>query len=453
MERNSVAHDIRVEPVTRAGRGRPFGSEPDSDAVRLGITQQEILLSGTAARFTVRGSLSPDGRWSLERGSTAAFRTRLLVTRPRDTDRFNGTVLLEWANVSSGYDMSLVMPYLTGSGFAHVLVSAQRDGLEGFPSRPLGMKVWDPERYGTLDIPDDALSYDIFTQAAVVLGPERQARSTDPLEGLAVQHVIAVGGSQSGSRVLAYANGVQPIEGAFDAFVPFLCAGHAADFTAARAHPDPGSEEYARGDRHSRAFPTAVRSDLRTPVLQINSEAEAGFYRPQWQPDSPTYRYWEVAGTAHAPRDLLDDVRRRVQLEDLPVPDWAAGAGSQASWGPVLAAALDQVRQWVDGGPPPPSQPLIEIDDAGIRRDRYGNALGGIRLPELEVPIARNVAANRLVEEGRVLPLADADLRELYGSDSVFRARFAEAADTAVRAGVLLPHHAQGQVESAQLPL
>ena len=62
-------------------------------------------------------------------------------------------------------------------GFAVVGVSAQRVGVEGPTAElaALGMvspslKGDDPERYGDLQHPGDDFSYDIFTQAARLLG-------------------------------------------------------------------------------------------------------------------------------------------------------------------------------------------------------------------------------------------------------------------------------------------
>ena len=53
--------------------------------------------------------------------------------------------------------------------------------------------------------PGDPGSFDIYSDAARVVGP-RRSTAIDPLADLDVHHVIAVGGSQSAMRLVAYAN-------------------------------------------------------------------------------------------------------------------------------------------------------------------------------------------------------------------------------------------------------
>ena len=61
-------------------------------------------------------------------------------------------------------------------GYAYVAVSAQQVGIEGGASlgMDLSLKKQDPERYWHLNHPEDAYSYDIFTQAGrLVRGTSR----------------------------------------------------------------------------------------------------------------------------------------------------------------------------------------------------------------------------------------------------------------------------------------
>jgi len=61
--------------------------------------------------------------------ATAPYVTRLLVRRPLDPARFNGTVIVEWLNVTSGFDIDIVAGELwretLRSGYAYVGVSTQ----------------------------------------------------------------------------------------------------------------------------------------------------------------------------------------------------------------------------------------------------------------------------------------------------------------------------------------
>ena len=69
---------------------------------------------------------------------TAPYATRIVVVRPTNPSKFNGTVVVEWLNVSAGADASpdwnAVHRELIRSGYAYVGVSAQKVGVEGGPS-------------------------------------------------------------------------------------------------------------------------------------------------------------------------------------------------------------------------------------------------------------------------------------------------------------------------------
>ena len=64
----------------------------------------------------------------------AQYTTRAVVMRPIDPHRFNGTVVVEWLNVSGGADAGpdwiLAHNELIREGFAWVGVSAQKVGVD-----------------------------------------------------------------------------------------------------------------------------------------------------------------------------------------------------------------------------------------------------------------------------------------------------------------------------------
>ena len=113
----------------------------------------------------------------------------MLVRQPADPSKFSGNVLVEWLNVSGGVDADpewvSLQDEIVRAGDAWVGVSAQRIGVEGGPvlvsvkgvpgADPAGkgLKKIDPARYGTLEHPGDAFSFDIFTQVARACAPVR----------------------------------------------------------------------------------------------------------------------------------------------------------------------------------------------------------------------------------------------------------------------------------------
>ena len=162
------------------------------DLKARGYVEQEYFYSGTANRYE-----TPDGATGKVIDGNHKYQTRLLVRRPADPKKFNGTVIVEWNNVTSGHDLDIdwyqIHDYLIRSGYAWVGVTAQRIGVEA-------LKVWNKDRYGSLDVTadgtimNDALSYDIF---ADVGRAARKPHGADFLGGLKPQRVFATGHSQS----------------------------------------------------------------------------------------------------------------------------------------------------------------------------------------------------------------------------------------------------------------
>ena len=189
-------------PVTGGAHGWAFGV-PILDVEQHGYREDEFFLEGIATRYRLVGASEPswDGRWDVEPAGTAPFTTRLIVQRPVDADRFNGTVVLLWNNVSAGFDTSGLGDTIELlDGYAIVGATTQRVAVDGMGENPQGLLAWDAERYGSLSIPSDDYSFDIYTEAARAVGPDRSVATVDPLGGLHVRQVIAYGSSQSAGR-------------------------------------------------------------------------------------------------------------------------------------------------------------------------------------------------------------------------------------------------------------
>lgn len=440
-------------PITGGKHGWPFGAY-FGDIGKRGYIEEEFFLSGPATRFMPAGNLGPDGRWTVDPAGTVPYKTRILVRRPRNAKAFNGTVVIEWANVSNGYDVSFADPPVIYGGFAYVAVSAQLHGVHGFQTRPSGLVQWDPERYGRLSIPVDSISYDIYTQAARLIGPDRKPAGVDPLGGLRVRKLIAIGGSQSGTRLLTYLNAIQPRENVFDAIMPLVCAGSAAPFDDAPAHPEPAAgEDTTDPRRHSRVIRAKVRDDLSIPVMVLNSETEALFYYSMRQPDTARLVYWEIAGASHGPTGMIALIRQKTDRDGVSGPGDSKVHASDVMWLPTAGAAIWHVHNWVSGGKTPPAQPRIAIsgDTPAIDRDAHGNAVGGIRLPELEVPIATyHGLSDTGAIGGQTIPFPPDELKRLYPTHQSYVNKVKAAATAAEHAGVILRYRVREYIEAAQ---
>ena len=74
--------------------------------------------------------------------------------RPADAQRFNGTAVVCWNNVTAGYELFGGESPEFLDGYAVVAATVQRVGVTGFPTNSQGLAAWDPERYGTPEHPD-----------------------------------------------------------------------------------------------------------------------------------------------------------------------------------------------------------------------------------------------------------------------------------------------------------
>ncbi|MBO0835821.1 MAG: hypothetical protein J2P28_09910 [Actinobacteria bacterium] len=168
-----VTNPIVTGPIAaKAPPGDPSHDYPQLatqvDIASQGYVEEEYFFEGTATRYSTP-TLATGGVVS----TGHPYRTRMIVRRPTSAERFNGIVVVEWVNVTSGYNLDAMWQasydLLMREGYAYVGVSAQRVGVQQPPS---GLTSWSPARYAGLDVtagntvPSDTLSYDIFSQAA-----------------------------------------------------------------------------------------------------------------------------------------------------------------------------------------------------------------------------------------------------------------------------------------------
>ena len=378
---------------------------------RAGLPRRRVL-PRRGTRFATDPSagtdLGRDGHWSVEPEESVRYKTRLVVVRPRTATAFNGTVLVLWNNVSAGYKNfgGGDSPEVFENGYAYVAASVQRVGVHGLPDNPQGLRDWDPERYGTLSIPSDDYSFDIFTQVADLVAPDRPGGALDPLEGLEVRRLIAQGASQSAARLASYLNGVQPLTRRFDAFLLVMYFGGG---TPLHVGDEVMTVQGAAADADQPRIPEGLhllRDDLGVPVMVVNTECEATSCYPVRQPDSDHFRYWEVAGASHVSLPAMASSSARMERDfgfAIPLGDESMQAINQVSVSPVVDAALHHLQAWLQDGTAPPVQPRITFagEPPEIVRDDHAIALGGIRLPQVEVPLGHNSAIQQIARHLR----------------------------------------------------
>jgi hypothetical protein len=425
------------------------------DLAPLGYQVEEFFLGGSATRYALAGRPTSDGVWSAAPAGSAPYKTRAVVARPSEAERFNGTVLVEWLNVTSGQDMPaewmVAHREILRRGHAYVGVSAQAVGVEGGDS-VMGMgvplKKLDPARYGGLCHPGDAFAYDIFAQAGAALRGPTASAILGPLKP---ERIVAMGQSQSAGFLTTYINAVDCLAPVFDGF-----------FTHSRF----GSVAQLDGERLEVADVLAdvrFRPDLRAPVLALITETDLlgarlpGYWAAR-QPDEAHLRVWELAGAAHADGYYFAGAftdNGALSPERLAALFWPSqmvpGGPLAKPYNPgvphhyVVQAALAALDQWLRTGKAPASTPRIGLTDPShadakpsLQTDAHGMARGGIRTPWTDVPTMHlsgvgnsGSSLSHLVGIGE--PFDKATLATLYpGGKEEYLRRFTAALDQAI---------------------
>jgi hypothetical protein len=459
-------------PVTASMPGKPFLTLSSFDLAELGYTVEEFSLQGTATSYT-----SKPGVYNAQPAAESPYATRMVVVRPSDPAKFNGTVVVEWLNVTGGIDAAAdwttLHRELMRSGYTYVAVSAQKVGVEGGPN-PMGgqsyaLKKMDPARYGQLNHPGDAFAYDIYSQAGSVLRGSGENKGASTVLGpLTAKRVIAVGESQSAVFLTTYVNAVDALARVYDGYLIHSRFGGAA--------PIDGASMVSASEGQPQAV--KLRADLRVPVMTVVMETDVlgarllGFHAAR-QPDTARLRVWEVAGAAHADTYLMG--AGAIDSGSAPVEKLAAAlaptrersgmkleklinAGPQQHF--VMQAALWQLNRWISSGKAPPhGTPLkvIEGDPLTIARDAHGNAQGGIRTPWMDVP---TMTLSGVGSQGSLIaqlvgfsePFDQATLHRLYpGGQSEYLKKFERSLSSAIAGGFILPADKQGILDLARV--
>jgi hypothetical protein len=423
--RAAVADPTVAGPITGGLRGHAL-FDSWFDLTGVGYREAEYFVSGTAQSIVAGGAAAP-------------FTTRIIVSRPVNRRQFNGTVILDWVNVTAQFENAVdtveAHEYLLREGYAVVHVSAQAAGVCCTPLTP---KVWDPVRYAALDHPGDDYAFDIFSQVAKAV---RSPAGLDPTGGLEVKRVLAVGQSQSASRLYRYVREVQPSAGVIDGFL---------------IHGGGGKDHGAAAN---------------APVLHLLSDREASTEEPT---TTTNYRLWEIAGSAHSdfwigyhqevgqgPRTVASVPKQPASADEElhavagnygeqihPMQGVCIAAGALFPTRYATSAAIHRLDRWVRDGTPPPMGPRYQFDGDALATDELGNALGGIRLPPIVHPVARyrSTACNL---GGITIPLTDAEIAERYPTHADYYSKMLAAAKASIGDGYLLRADARDLLERA----
>lgn len=358
-------------------------------------------------------------------GTSPAYTSRMVVRRPEDPAKYNGIVIMEWQNVSGGMDFPpdwyYSRSYFMREGYVHIAVSAQQVGTDT-------LKTFDAQRYSAINHPGDDASNAIFSQAAMAIRSQGELLLGGSC--MPVQTILAIGQSQSAGRLTDYVDNEQPKAKIIDGFVL-----HAGGEPASNNPP--------------------------VPVFTLFTMTEGN----RTQSDGPNLVKWVVAGTTHNDgyitaqgiMDVAADSGMRTGPAECTSPMNSFPAGR------AYNAAFDWLARWVRNGERPPTGvPFKTVAGGGLQLDGYGNVVGGVRLPELDAPIATYTLGNSAVDftdfqqtficgaSGATIPLTANQLLTLYPKHDDYVKKYTAAADKALAAGYLLKADYDESIQEAK---
>lgn len=470
-----------VTPVPVTAQSRPFlAAAADLEAV--GYVEEEFFLTGQANVYEWVGA---DGAVKVVAGPSR-YTNRILIRRPKDPARFSGNVEVNLLNATRLVDWGGPLDFERMVKDGDIWVGITTKSLTATT-----LKKFDPQRYAPLDwsnpapenercqepsiIPryttgnispgmmpaimrdttqEDGLVWDMIGQLGLLLKSDKRYAV---LPGFAQPKLFMTGISQSALMIntwlAAFHNLYRTADGkpVYDGYMPIVGANM---LRLAQCSVDVPAQD-----------PRSQAPLLDVPIIKIYSEAEMNYGRYTRRPDeirrnSGVVTY-EIAGAPHArgdipgrPRKALgtpsdEDVAKALaglpKMPRTPLPEGMMP--NDFAWAPALRAALHNLEQWSNKGVTPPQTPGIKLDTSlAIVRDQHGNALGGMRMPYIDVPTARYIGA--LAETGLAsitgtkVPFDEAKLKALYGDHATYVRKFSEATGAALKAGLILPEDA-----------
>lgn len=447
-----VTTPLPVVPGDEETRSAPFIAWYE-DLGQYGYLEEEFLVFGDANIYEFEHDEAQSSAVRV-REEGIPYTSRLLVRRPADAGRFNGTLYLEVLNPTAGWDGDPIWQnthdYVMRAGAVYAGLTSkpvaldflrEKWGRDPYPAR-------NSSRYAQLEMPYFGQVWDMLSEVAALL--KSPGAKSNPLAGFAVERTILTGYSQSVAYQVTYANSFHDRErmpdGAplIDGY--FLSAGGSAKNVN---RPTPETEGLPPGDRRN-----LIHVDVPVVRFQTETEVPRSHRLRQHPPEHPLVRIYEMAGGAHVDQATVDEGGRAL-ARDLGLPDFAAGCDNPVNPVPigyVQSALLEVIDLWVRGTVEPPPSRVIDLVDGTdgareIARDAAGNAVGGVRLPSLEAPLGsylpNNTGAGFCFLIGSFVPFEKSELARRYPTRQAYMQQVAEAAGRAVTDRFLLEADAQ----------
>ena len=430
------------------------------DLPKAGYVEEEFFVSGRANVY----DWAADGRLSVKTPA-APYTTRILLRRPTDARRFSGNVIVEIANAARRFDFNFTWgvshDHLIENGDAFVVVTIAQGNIDA-------LKAFNATRYAPLSManptPDEAcaapgraggapqtspfeegLQWDILSQVAALL---KAAPAGGPMAGFTVQRAYMTAYDGVMATYMAAIHPSARLASGRPVYDGYIQHRHPGLARIRRCAPAPAADD-----------PRQVLRGLDVPLIRIMPETDVltlyRFRREDSDAPNDRYRLYEVAGGAHADGAFYPFQPSVADLKKIgsPYPYLAAWPFHNQCEPEmllmktpintyVLDAALTNLTRWVRDGVAPPKAMRISVENGGtpqarVVRDQFGNAIGGVRTPYLDVPIATYHTTTRgetfCPELGRTDPFSWGRLATVHGTPQNYATKVSQSVDRLVK--------------------
>ena len=414
--------------------------------------EKEFLMSGTANVYHLYDNDTP---YVVKADNPYA--TRLLVRYP-DTAKgktCSGRVYLDILNASSGVDLEDIWrrsyQHLMDSGDIYIGITSQS-------GTAAALKRFDSDRYQDINWEvdgkeEDGLVFDMLSQLGNLLRDDPQAILP---EGMIPEYIYLTGQSWSGDYLNTYTSVFYDYynqdRSLFDGYISVVAP----------------AETYIATDVHG---PRDVYTETKEPYFVINSESEHYFGSygdwyldfeyvriPDASEENYKFRFYEMVGSSHSDpvSPILPNNPEIAKANNGVARDPKQYDGDQThsdlQLDMLITACLENVHNWAANGVEAPSgdkywleyrtvvDPFVK-DMPEVVADENHNALGGIRMPQMEAPVAQYKAFRNdsSVTDGSMIYFSKEKIHELYpGGYAQYKEQFDAAAEKLYREGYLV---------------
>lgn len=457
-----------IGPIPNKGNSHLFSAnftvrEP-LDLEKYDFVEEEYFFEGKANVYDLNSK-----REVYIKEERLPYCTRLIVRRPKKN--FSDRCYIDIMNASNGYDIEDFWRRYYNQVLEnnHVYI-----GITSKPINVQSLKFYDVERYkdlnwssgkvvnmpsvnynnGSIPGTEEGLVRDILRD----IGDFVKNRSNELIRGYDSEYIYLSGQSQSGIYMNTYANYmhnyykdkgiVNPYNGYFS-----LASGGL-------------TRSLCQEENDSIAFSVreAVEKEVDVPFITVNTECDFNLFEPMGfsltrsiNSDTETNkrRYYEISSAPHTdaasplvpkneyivktncpPRTLDKDYD--YTLNNLPVEYY-------------INSLFDMLHLWASKKIAPEIIEPLEIAEDGFVKDEFGHTLGGIRSPQIEVPVAYYKSSVGPGETNGTMEYFSRDkLKELYSNKETYLLKFEEVVSEQVKNKLLTEEDAKRTINFAK---